>query len=362
MCVHCPTDDARAGIGRRGLLAGAAASAAAATLVPHGAVGASTGPAKAGKAKWRPGRYGVDLLWLGVSGWQISVGENRILIDPYLSRFDYRTPSGGIEPKTPLTTDTEMIEAVVAEHLRVPPAFVLLSHGHWDHLADVPYLLGRRDPAGWSGPRWSDAVIRTISSETTWHLATALGIPATRAASWIVARGGEHLRFPPGAEGDPETFSIRVLRSVHSQFGSYGYFAPGSRVSPPPRPTTIADLVDGETLGFQIEVPGRVKILFIAGTANLVEAELLGLEPDVVIVGMSGYGAVHAYTERVLRATDEPAVVIPAHHDDLVTPLDSPKLAATVSPAPGIALRETIGRLGMRTAVVEPAHLERLRL
>ena len=359
MCEHCPTTGEPTTLGRRTLLAGAAAAAAAVT------VGSKT-PAGAAKAsrqrQWRPGQFGVDVLWLGVSGWQISIGDHRILIDPYLSRFEYRTPAGAIDPEARLATDGQIIESVVAEHLRVPPAFVLLSHGHWDHAADVPYLLDRRDPSGWSGSQWSDAVIRTVSTETTWHLMRAMGTASSRMDDWIVARGGEHLRFPVGPERSPEAFSIRVIRSVHSQFGSYGYFAPGTRVAPPEPPTTIADLVDGETLGFQIEVPDRVKILFIGGTANIVDAELRGLGPDVVIVGMSGYSAVHAYTERVLRATDGPAVVIPAHHDDLVTPLGSPDLRATVSPAPGVALRDTIDRLHMRTAVVEPEHLRPIRL
>lgn len=359
MCEHCETTEHQSTIGRRGLLVGAAAAATATTMGLPRSAGAST---PSNRPRWRPGQYGIEVLWLGVSGWQISIGDQRILIDPYLSRFEYRTASGAIDPAAPLVTNERIIDAIVAEHLRVPPAFVLLSHGHWDHAADVPHLLDRADPSGWSGPRWSDSVIRTISSETTWHLMRAMGLSASRTDQWIVARGGEHLRFPPGSEVGPETFSIRVIRSVHSQFGGYGYFAPGTRIAPPDRPRTIADLVDGETLGFQIEVPGRVKILIIGGTANLVDSELVGLEPDVVIVGMSGYAAVHAYTERILKGTDEPAVVIPAHHDDLVTPLDSPALRSTVSPAPGVALREGVERLHMRTAVIEPEHLRPIRL
>lgn len=359
MCEHCETTEQPTAIGRRGLLVGAAAAATAATMGVQPSAGAST-PSRRGR--WRPGQYGIEVLWLGVSGWQISIGDQRILIDPYLSRFEYRTSSGGIDPAAPLVTDERIVDAVVAEHLRVPPAFVLLSHGHWDHAADVPYLLNRTDPSEWSGPRWSDSIIRTVSTETTWHLIRAMGVSPLRTDDWIVARGGERLRFPPGPENEPETFSIRVIRSVHSQFGSYGYFAPGTRVAPPARPETIADLVDGETLGFQIEVPGRVKILFIGGTANLVDSEVIGLEPDVVIAGMSGYAAVHAYTERILNGTGEPAVVIPAHHDDLVTPLDSPALRSTVSPAPSVALREAIERMNMRTTVVEPEHLRPIRL
>ena len=143
MCEHCETTEQPTAIGRRGLLVGAAAAATAATMGVQPSAGAST-PSRRGR--WRPGQYGIEVLWLGVSGWQISIGDQRILIDPYLSRFEYRTPSGGIDPAAPLVTDERIVDAVVAEHLRVPPAFVLLSHGHWDHAADIPYLLNRTRP------------------------------------------------------------------------------------------------------------------------------------------------------------------------------------------------------------------------
>ena len=57
----------------------------------------------------------MQLIWHGHSTWQITVGETTLLVDPF---FD--------NPKTSL--DAESIDS---------PDYLLLTHGHADHVADV---------------------------------------------------------------------------------------------------------------------------------------------------------------------------------------------------------------------------------
>lgn len=58
----------------------------------------------------------MDLTWHGHSTWRVTVGKTDLLIDPF---FD--------NPHTDL--DLEDVD---------PPDFVLLTHGHADHVADAP--------------------------------------------------------------------------------------------------------------------------------------------------------------------------------------------------------------------------------
>src|SRR5207302_1030774 len=59
-----------------------------------------------------------------------------ILIDPWLTRFHTGTyTSAGADPNTPLRVDTGLIDGY---GLRADQ--ILVTHGHYDHLTDVPHL------------------------------------------------------------------------------------------------------------------------------------------------------------------------------------------------------------------------------
>ena len=63
----------------------------------------------------------IQIVWLGHSGFQITIGEHRVLIDPFLTG-------------NPLATVTpEQTEA----------DFIILSHGHGDHVGDTAAIANR---------------------------------------------------------------------------------------------------------------------------------------------------------------------------------------------------------------------------
>jgi L-ascorbate metabolism protein UlaG (beta-lactamase superfamily) len=63
----------------------------------------------------------VEIKWLGHGGWQIATGEHTILLDPFLTD----------SPTAPCTAE------------EVSADFILVSHGHFDHIADVPAIAKR---------------------------------------------------------------------------------------------------------------------------------------------------------------------------------------------------------------------------
>ena len=345
MCSSCSTPSR--GLNRRSVLRTAAAGLAGTVLATTSCTPATRpvpGPA---------GASGVRLRWLGVAGWEVAFDGHRVLVDPYLTRQQYRDPATGrMDAGRPLEVDSRIIDRVLAEHLEGPPEFVLITHGHWDHLADVPALLDHE--------RWNGQPIRVLGGETHLNLLRAMGVPPARAADLVLVTGGEHLRFPLRSPTAPRPeYTIEVFRSLHSQLGGYGFAPSGTLAAPPATPTTLGELVEGGSLGYQVTVGDRLRVMFLSGTANFAEREVAGARPDVLVLGASGNAAVHDYFERVLEVLGPPRIVVPSHHDDMVTPLDDPGVHDTADRGV-IATLQAI--LGDRGRVLDPRHLEQLSL
>ncbi len=64
---------------------------------------------------------GVTLTWLGHGGWSINDGEREILLDPFLEEC----PTANVAAAD------------------IAADFILVSHGHFDHVADVPAIANR---------------------------------------------------------------------------------------------------------------------------------------------------------------------------------------------------------------------------
>ncbi|MFF1834451.1 MBL fold metallo-hydrolase [Streptomyces sp. NPDC058231] len=266
-----------------------------------------------------------------------------ILFDPYLSRMPFTDAQGVAEHGIPLRLDHEAVEAVASRHLTGAPELILVSHGHFDHMADVPQLLAR--------PDWRQSRIRVLCDATVSNLLAAMGTPRRRLADAVLVKGGEHLQF--------DGYTVEIFRSLHSRRPDYGYFAPGHRLVPPPRPSVLGDFVEGDTLSYQVSVEGGPSILLM-GASNFAEREITGIRPDVAAVPMTTTRAVHRYPERLLETAGNPPVLIPCHHDDMVTPLTGPPGLLAASTAES-SVRE-LAAAGPGSRVVAPRHLEAMDL
>ena len=287
--THRTIEPSHRGLDRRTVLRGAALGAAS-PLIPATAATASAGNRGRGSGQ---AAGSASFRWLGTAGWRIDVGHRTVLFDPYLTRFTTGLYDGVFDPRTPLQTRPEVVDAYVGR-----PEIVLVSHSHWDHLADVPHI------AKTTGAR-------VVGTETTYHLLVALGVDA---AQICVVKGGEVLDFGG--------IIVEVVASLHSRNKKCAYFAPGTLNAPPATaPSTISDLPEGDTLAFQVTVGPSGPSAFLMGASDFCERAVWGLRPDLAMIAVPSSTATHRYALRLLHALDYPRVAVPVHWDDFERPL-----------------------------------------
>ena len=171
----------------------------------------------------------LQLRYLGTAGWEISDGNVVVLIDPYISRLKY---GGGGHPDDDrpsfarddvAQSDTDLIDSIITR-----ADFILVHHGHFDHLGDVPYLAEKTGA-------------KVIGTETTITILRAYGIPEDQL---YAVGGGEDYQF--------ENFSVRVVPSIHSALGEKHYFDTRrlDRESDIEAPLRINQFIEGGSLMF----------------------------------------------------------------------------------------------------------------
>ncbi|MEV4947122.1 MBL fold metallo-hydrolase [Streptomyces sp. NPDC053755] len=278
------------GLGRRTVLRGAALGAAV-PLLPSPAVAAA-----GATARGVPPTGAASFRWLGTSGWRIDVEGRTVLFDPYVTRFRTGLFAGAFDAGTKLRSDPGRIR----EHIG-HPEIVLVSHSHWDHIADVPHIA-----------RTTGA--RVVGTETTYHLLVAFGVDPGQIS---VVKGGEVLDF--------DGLTVEVVPSLHSRNKRHTYFAPGTLDAPPPAaPRTISDLPEGDTLAFQVTAGSDGPSAFLMGASDFSERAVQGLTPDLAMVAVPSSASTSRYVPRLLRALGWPGVVVPVHWDDFEEPLSRP--------------------------------------
>src|SRR5205809_4844097 len=81
-------------------------------------------------------RDGVRVTYLGTNGYQFEFKGHALLVDPYFSRVDLLGVALGsrIQPNASRINDG-------LHHLTPRSDAILVTHGHFDHLLDVPAVM-----------------------------------------------------------------------------------------------------------------------------------------------------------------------------------------------------------------------------
>jgi L-ascorbate metabolism protein UlaG (beta-lactamase superfamily) len=251
----------------------------------------------------------LKIIYLGTAGWEITDDKTVILIDPYISRLRRKNSDS-----TDAITNQDTIDnrkaygpndfvksdsTVINQHIKRAD-YILVHHSHRDHVMDVPYIALKTGAT-------------VIGTESTANIMKAYGISEEKI---ITVKGGEDYDFG--------TFSVKIIPSLHSPLDEKHYY--DSRVIPKDikAPLHVSDFVEGGSLNFLIRFDGHE--IFTSGSMNYIENELIGLRPDIAIIGAApSRHEIYDYAGRLMRVLNYPAIVLPTHWDNFTIPYNAPE-------------------------------------
>lgn len=233
---------------------------------------------------------GLEVEWLGVSGYRFSYEGQTLFVDPYLSRVPFRDLL--------LRRQALPDPAALDRFLTAPgeTVGVLVGHTHFDHAVDAPAIARRTG-------------CKAYGSSSLRNLMALHGL-AERA-----------VEVEPYRAYELGPFEVAFTPSVHSKL-LLGLAVPYDG-------ELTCDHLDGlspgayrcgQVWGISIAVAGLR--FYHQGSANLLDEAVRERDVDVFLAGVAGRGFTERYWQRILPRLN-PRAVVPTHYDNFFRPLGS---------------------------------------
>ncbi len=234
---------------------------------------------------------GLEIEWLGVSGYRLTCEGKTIFIDPYLSRVPFRS----LLLRRTTLPDPAALERFV--HAPGEVVGVLVGHTHFDHAVDAP-AIARRFGCDAYG---SDSLV------------TLMGLHGL---------AEQAVEVEPYRTYELGPFEVSFTPSVHSKL-LLGLAVPydGALTCEHLDSLSPSAYRCGQVWGISIAVAG-VRI-YHQGSANLIDDAIREKGVDVFLAGVAGRGFTEDYWRRILPRL-EPRLVVPTHYDNFFRPLGDP--------------------------------------
>jgi len=231
---------------------------------------------------------GLELEWLGVSGYRMTYEGQTLFVDPYLSRV----PFGDLLRRRAALPDPAALERFVQAPGEV--AGVLVGHTHFDHAVDAPAIARRFGCSAYG----SDS------------LASLMGLHGLAESA---------VEVEPYRTYELGPFAVSFTPSVHSKL-LLGLAVPydGDLTCEHLDGLSPAAYRCGQVWGIAIEVAGLR--FYHQGSANLLDEAIREGGVDVFLAGVAGREFTEEYWKRIIPRLD-PAVIVPTHYDNFFRPL-----------------------------------------
>jgi L-ascorbate metabolism protein UlaG (beta-lactamase superfamily) len=231
---------------------------------------------------------GLEVSWLGVSGYRLTYEGVSLFVDPYVSRVPLRA----LLLRRPAIPDEALIDRYASAP--GPVVGVLVGHTHFDHAVDAPAIARR-------------------------YAAKAYGSASLARLMRLHGLGDLAVEVDPHRSYELGPFVVRFVPSRHSKL-LFGRKVPmdGELTCDHLHGLAPGAYKCGDVWGIRIDVAGTS--LYHQGSANLDDGELRDEPVDVFLAGVAGRSVTPRYWDRILPRLD-PRLVVPTHYDDFFAPL-----------------------------------------
>lgn len=227
----------------------------------------------------------MELTWFGTAGFKIKTAKHTILIDPYFSRNDKALPQQSLKSSDIQAGDV-----------------ILISHGHFDHIYDVPAIAANTRAKVYCGKGIAAALIRNGMERKQIH---------------EVSSDGENFDF--------NGIQAQAFFSRHVKFDRWLIFKTLARINfrllrylP-----LMREYPEGQVLSWRLIVEGKTIHHFgSAGSTSDELARLAGRPTDILLVPLQGHSDIIQIAHKYVTAL-RPKVVIPNHQDNFFPPIST---------------------------------------
>jgi L-ascorbate metabolism protein UlaG (beta-lactamase superfamily) len=231
---------------------------------------------------------GLEVEWLGVSGYRLSYEGKTLFIDPYLSRVPFRD--------LVLRRAAMPDPAALDRFLSAPGEMVgvLVGHTHFDHAVDAPAIAQRTG-------------CKAYGSRSLVNLMALHGLAE------------QAVEVEPYRTYELGPFEVSFTPSVHSKL-LLGLAVPYDGELSCEHLDSLCPSAYrcGQVWGITIAVAGLR--FYHQGSANLIDDAVREKDVDVFLAGVAGRNFTPDYWKRILPLL-QPRTVVPTHYDNFFRPL-----------------------------------------
>lgn len=231
---------------------------------------------------------GLEIEWLGVSGYRIELEGQVLFIDPYLSRVPLRD----LVLRRTALPDPVALDRFANASGEV--AGVLVGHTHFDHAVDAPAIAHRFGCKAYG----SDSLVSLMA---------------------LHGLASQAVEVEPYQAYELGPFEVSFTPSLHSKL-LLGLAVPydGDLTCEHLDGLSPGAYRCGQVWGISIKVAGMR--IYHQGSANLIDDAVRERGVDVFLAGIAGRSFTRDYWKRILPHL-EPRAVVPTHYDNFFRPL-----------------------------------------